>query len=221
MIAGGAASGSGGQTAPRGLFIAFEGMEGCGKSTQIERLAAYLSKIGRATCVTREPGGTRLGETLRRVLLDPASAEIDGWSELFLLEAARRAHVEQVIRPALDRGLIVLSDRFADSSIAYQSGGRELDLEQVESLNRLATGGLTPDLTVLLDVEVEEGLRRIAHRDASHDRMERERIEFHRRVRDAYRQLAVRRGSAYIRIDGALPPDAIEQTIRAHLASRL
>jgi dTMP kinase len=221
VIGEGAAAGSSERAAPRGLFIAFEGGEGCGKSTQIERLASHLASITRDALVTREPGGTPLGEILRRMLLDPANAGIDGWSELFLLEAARRAHVEQVIRPALERGLIVISDRFADSSVAYQGGGRRLDLEQVESLNRIATGGLMPDLTVLLDIDVEEGLRRIARRDASRDRMEQERIEFHCRVRDAYRQLAVRRGGAYIQIDGALPPGEIERTIRARLASRL
>jgi dTMP kinase len=206
VIGEGVGTGAGERPVPRGLFIAFEGGEGCGKSTQIERLAAHLASIGRDAVVTREPGGTPLGEILRRVLLDPAGAGIDGWSELFLLEAARRAHVEQVIRPALERGLIVITDRFADSSVAYQGGGRRLGLEQVEAF---------------LDVEVEEGLRRIARRDASRDRMEQEQIEFHRRVRDAYRQLAARRGSAYILIDGALPPDEIERAIRARLASCL
>lgn len=221
MIDEGVAAGSRERAAARGIFIAFEGTEGCGKSTQIERLAAHLASLGRAALVTREPGGTPLGEILRRVLLDPTGAGIDGWSELFLLEAARHAHVEQVIRPALERGLIVISDRFADSSVAYQGGGRGLDVAQVEWLNRIATAGLMPDLTVLLDIEVEEGLRRIARRDATRDRMEREQIEFHRRVRDAYRHLALRRGSAYIQIDGALPPDKIERAILARLAPSL
>jgi dTMP kinase len=221
VTGGGSEADSRGPVAPRGFFIAFEGTEGCGKSTQIERLAAHLARIGRDALVTREPGGTPLGEILRRVLLDPAGAGIDGWSELFLLEAARHAHVEQVIRPALDRGLVVISDRFADSSVAYQGGGRGLDLEQIEALNRIATAGLMPDLTILLDIEVEEGLRRIARRDASRDRVEQEQIEFHRRVREAYRRLSVRRGSAYVQVDGARPPDEIEQAIRARLAACL
>ncbi|MBM3316472.1 MAG: dTMP kinase [Candidatus Eisenbacteria bacterium] len=205
--------GSGGGA--RGLFLAFEGIEGCGKSTQIERLVAFLARRGRSSLVSREPGGTPLGEALRALLLDPAGRDLDGLTELFLLEAARRAHVERVIRPALRGGRVVVADRFADSSVAYQGGGRGLDVALVERLNELATGGLAPDLTLLLDLEVEVGLSRVARRERRRDRMERERVEFHHRVREAYRALAARRGDRYRLLDASLPADALALEIEA------
>ncbi|MCU0304721.1 MAG: dTMP kinase, partial [Thermoanaerobaculales bacterium] len=135
-----------------GFFITFEGGEGTGKTTQIRRLAAHLEGLGRAVVVTREPGGTPVAEAARAVLLDPALAP-DGLTELFLLEAARRDHVERVIRPALEGGGVVLSDRFADSSTVYQGIVRGLGEELVIRLNRLATGDLEPDLTLVLDLD--------------------------------------------------------------------
>jgi dTMP kinase len=182
---------------PGGLFLAFEGIEGCGKSTQIGLLAAHLTRLGRAHVLTREPGGTPLGDALREILLRPEQDGLDGMTELFLLEAARRAHVRQVIAPARDRGLVVISDRFADSSVAYQGAGRGLGIELVERLNAIATGGVDPDLTLLLDLPVAIGLARVSRRARGADRVEREALVFHERVRQGYLDLALRRGDRY------------------------
>ncbi len=152
----------------RGRFITFEGGEGTGKSTQIALLADWLRAIGRTVLVTREPGGTQVAEAVRAVLLDP-SMEPDGLTELFLLEAARRDHVERVVRPALDRGDVVLSDRYADSSTVYQGMVRGIGVERVEALNRIATEGLEPDLTLVLDLDHESGLNRARSRNAAGD----------------------------------------------------
>jgi dTMP kinase len=206
--------------APRGAFVAFEGIEGCGKSTQIERLSARLARGGRPFIVTREPGGTPLGDALRSLLLSPASRGVDGLIELYLLEASRRAHVFEVILPALDRGRVVLCDRFADSSVAYQGGGRELGVEMVEAMNLQATGGLAPDATILLDLPPEEGLARVGRRPRPEDRMEREALAFHERVRAAYLALAERRGDAYCVIDGLRPPEEVFAAVWDYLGRR-
>lgn len=183
-------------------FIVFEGVEACGKSTQIERLAGRLRAAGKPCVVTREPGGTPLGESIRTLLLEKGTP-LDGLTELFLLSAARHHHVEEVIRPALARGEIVLSDRFADSSVAYQGGGRELPLDIVEKVNRIATGGLVPDLVVLLDLPPQVGFQRMCGRGRSEDRLELEGIDFHERVRAAYLALARRDQNRYRVFDAA------------------
>jgi dTMP kinase len=179
----------------RGIFITFEGGEGTGKSTQIERLRDRLAASGREVVVTREPGGTPLAEAVRRILLDPDQRP-DGLVELFLLEAARRDHVERVIRPALARGAVVLCDRYADSSTVYQGMVRGVGVDTVLSLNRLATGGLEPDLTVVLDVELNEAMGRVedrnSRRPAATSRIDDEPASFHRRVREGYLELARR-----------------------------
>jgi dTMP kinase len=180
-----------------GLFLAFEGIEGCGKSTQIALLAAHLTGLGRSHVLTREPGGTALGDALRELLLRPEQEGLDGMTELFLLEAARRAHVREVIAPACERGLVVISDRYADSSVAYQGVGRGLGVELVERLNAMATGGVEPGLTLLLDLPVAVGLARVSRRARGEDRMEREALVFHERVRQGYLDLARRRGDRY------------------------
>jgi dTMP kinase len=177
----------------RGWFITFEGGEGTGKSTQIEMLAGHLRGQGLTVVVTREPGGTPVAEAVRAVLLDPSLAP-DGLTELFLLEAARRDHVEHVIRPAVERGRVVLSDRFADSSTVYQGMVRGVGVERVVELNRIATGGLDPDVTVVLDFDHESGLQRARSRnaegDGSESRLDDEPSAFHRRVREGFLQLA-------------------------------
>jgi len=206
---------SGGVRPERGIFIVFEGIEGCGKSTQIDRLCAHLTRQQRSFLVTREPGGTSLGDALREILLRPGTSSLDGLTELFLLEAARRAHVREVITPGRLQGLVVISDRFADSSIAYQGVGRGLGVELVERLNALATEGVEADLTILLDVPVEVGLARVAHRARGEDRLEREVRAFHERVREAYLKLARRRGDRYRVIDADRPE---EETFAAILA---
>jgi dTMP kinase len=181
----------------RGVFITFEGTEGTGKSTQAALLAEDLRGEGRRVVVTREPGGTRLGEELRGILLGDGFEELDPTAELFIYMADRAQHVAQVILPALDEGKVVICDRFTDATVAYQGEGRGLRREMIESLNAEAALGLVPDLTVLLDFEdVAEGLGRAAERnrrggkDGPGDRFERKEVDFHRRVQQGYRSLA-------------------------------
>jgi dTMP kinase len=170
-------------------LIAVEGIEGAGKSTQVELVARALRERGIEAVVTREPGGTKAGEAIRAVALD-RDLHLDAVPELLLMLAARSVFVGQVVRPALAAGRIVLTDRYELSTFAYQGGGRGLELEQVKALNRVATGGLSPDLCVVLDVDAEQGLAR--GRGRARDRIEAEDLEFHRRVAAAYRELARR-----------------------------
>lgn len=165
-------------------FIVFEGPEGAGKSTQVVRLGERLRRQGVPVTVTREPGGTPTGDAIRELVLH-ADVEIDPLVEFLLYSASRAQHVREVIRPALQRGEVVLSDRFAGASVAYQGYGRGLDLDFVDDLNRRATDGLRPNLTVLLDLDPAEGLRRVAGRGAE-DRLEREDLAFHQRVREGF-----------------------------------
>jgi dTMP kinase len=178
---------------PEGVFITFEGGEGTGKSTQIARLVEQVRSAGREVVLTREPGGTSVAEAIRSVLLDPAH-EPDGITEILLLEAARHDHVEQLIRPALQRGAVVISDRFADSSTVYQGLVRGLGAAMVRQLNALATGGLMPHRTVVLDMDPDQALGRARDRnqqgDGGESRLDDEPIEFHRSVRDAFLRLA-------------------------------
>ena len=172
----------------RGLFLAFEGPEGAGKSTQIAHLAARLRDHGRHVVTTREPGGTPAGDRIREVLLDP-SLRVDPLPEFLLYAAARAQHVRERILPALNDGADVLCDRFAASSVAYQGYGRGLDPAWVAAVNDVATDALTPDATLLLDLPVDAGLARIAARGAT-DRLERADRAFHQRVRDGFLRLA-------------------------------
>ncbi len=176
----------------KGLFITFEGIEGSGKSTQIKALAQWLTsrKNGRNVLLTREPGGTPLADKIRKTLLDTDSQGITSDKELFLYEVARRDHVLEVIRPALARGEIVLCDRFTDATLAYQGYGRGLSLKKIGLLNQAATGGLKPDLTLLLDVPVDTGLNRARKRSKKLDRIDQESASFHTRVRRGYLTLA-------------------------------
>ena len=176
---------------PRGLFITLEGIEGCGKSTQARLLGAYLRSQGHVTVETREPGGTPLAEKVRSVLLDRADEPVAPETEAFLVLAARRQHVDQVIEPALARGAIVLCDRFSDSTLAYQGYARGLDVPLLERLNRLATHAVTPHLTLLFDLPVATGLaRRRSARETN--RLDRESLRFHQKVRAGFLDLAKR-----------------------------
>lgn len=181
-----------------GLFIAFEGGDGAGKSTQAARLAEALESRGLKVLRTREPGGTPIGEKLRSLVLDHGHGHIDAHTEALIFAASRAAHAGQVIRPALERGDIVLTDRYIDSSVAYQGAGRDLGTEAVRLLNEWATEGLRPDLTVLLDVDPADGRRRRTAGDAAEDRLESEADEFHARIREAFLQLAASRPEAYL-----------------------
>ena len=178
------------------MFITFEGIEGSGKSTQIGRLAAWLEAKGRTVALTREPGGSELGLSLRRILLDAANTHLVARAELFLYLADRAQHVQQVVRPALGQGKVVLCDRFTDSTVAYQGYGRGLDPEMLHSLNQAAVGGVWPDLTVLFDLPPEIGLVRARSRNEeqgaseAEGRFEAEELAFHQRVREGYLKLA-------------------------------
>lgn len=173
----------------RGIFISFEGIEGSGKTTQARLLADHLSKKGYAVVLTEEPGGTPIGLKIREVLLNVDHAEMHPVTELLLYNASRRQHVQEIILPAINAGKVVLTDRFSDSTLAYQGFGRGIDVSVIETLDRMATGGLKPEITLLLDIDVEMGLRR--NRGANKiDRIELEDIEFHKKVRAGYHELA-------------------------------
>lgn len=169
----------------RGFFVTLEGIEGIGKTTQLQRVEARLRAAGLDLEVTREPGGTRIGEAIRGLLLDPGNAEMAQDCELLLMFAARSQHLAQRIRPALAGGTWVLSDRFTDSSFAYQGGGRGLDWQRIRALEDWVQGGLQPDLTLLLDADVDTAIARVTARGGK-DRFEREALEFFHRVREAF-----------------------------------
>lgn len=187
-------SGGPGADAPEraypGLFLAFEGVEGSGKSTQAGLLGEALRAAGREVTLAREPGTTPLGERIRAIVLDGADLEIPGRSELFLMLAARAAFVDQVVRPALEAGHIVISDRFELSTLAYQGAGRGVPVEEIRRANDLATGGLSPDATVLLTLPPEEGALRQERAAKRRDRLESAGVDFHRRVARGYEELA-------------------------------
>lgn len=203
----------------RGIFVVLEGIEGSGKTTQHRRLAEWMDELGLGSVVTREPGGTEVGEDVRRLLLERDRRAIPSETELFLLLAARAAFVRDVVEPALARGDVVLADRYDLSTLAYQGYGRRLDLEAVRRANRLATGGLRADLYVLLDVEVEEGLARHRREGREADRIEASGEAFFRRVRDGYRQLAGDEERIRL-LDGSGSPDEVQRRIRTVLRER-
>lgn len=195
----------------KGLLITFEGIEGSGKSTQLERLAGYLREQGRIVLITREPGGTHLGGLIRNILLNPELVEMDDKTELLLYLAERAQHVTEVIKPALADGQIVLCDRFSDSTLAYQGYGRGLPLKRIIDIDSWATGDLTPNLTIFLDVGAREGLKRATKRKA--DRIERERLEFHQGVRKGYLKLAEKFAGRYAVIDASKSLELIHAEI--------
>jgi dTMP kinase len=190
----------------QGLFITFEGMDGSGKTTQIRLLSERLRGQGRAVLENAEPGGTRIGIEIRRILLDSANQELCPTAELLLYFACRAQNVEERIMPALAEGRIVLSDRFTDSTLAYQGCGRGLGMETVMALDRIACRGLVPDLTLLIDIDAETSLARAHARNASirhsETRMDEQSLEFHRKVYEAYHALAAREPYRFRIIDG-------------------
>jgi dTMP kinase len=196
-------------------FITLEGIEGSGKSTQAVRLAKAL---GPATILTQEPGGTEIGRAIRTLLLDVRQKGMAPQTEVLLFFADRAQHVAEVVRPALSEGRTVVSDRYVDSSIAYQGYGRGIDLELIRVVAGAATGGLVPDLTVFIDVSVEVGMVRVGKR-GHHDRLEGEVFEFHARVRDGYRTLAAADPGRWVTVDGEADADDVErQVMKAVLA---
>ena len=203
------------------FFITFEGIEGCGKSTQVQLLAKALTSRGTDVVVTREPGGCAIADQIRNILLDAANSGLTPSAELLLYAAARAQHVAEVVQPALQAGRTVICDRFTDATIAYQGYGRGLNLATIARLNAEASGGTLPDLTVLLDCPVEVGLKRAFARinstaGAREERFELESVQFHQRVRDGYLALAAEQPERFAVVDGSL---AIDETAAAILAA--
>jgi len=209
----------------REKFITFEGIDGSGKTTQMRLLAERLRAEGRDVFETAEPGGTSVGQQIRRILLDSANQDLRPTAELLLYFASRAQNVEQCIRPALQAGKIVLCDRFTDSTLAYQGYARGLGAETVLALDRIACHGLTPDLTLLIDVDVEMGLARMRARNArgsaNETRLDDESREFHRKVRDAYLAIARQHADRFRVIDGRAAPEDVAarvwENVRNHV----
>jgi len=206
---------------PRLPFITFEGSEGCGKSTQVQRLAARLKRAGVLYLVTREPGGTPIGETIRELLqFAPHGGGMTPQTELLLFEASRSQLVRETIKPALESGLCVIADRFFDSTTVYQGVARKLNQQIVERLNAFAVGDFVPDITFVLDIDAETARSRLKRTVRRPDRMEQESTEFYDRVRTGYRELAIRDPHRIILIDGARPADEVENEIWEMISNR-
>ena len=206
---------------PRGRFITLEGGEGAGKSTQAPLLVGALEGAGIAALGTREPGGSQGAEAIRRLLLEGESARWDAQQEVLLLVAARRDHVARLIEPALARGLWVVCDRFADSTLAYQGYGRNLPLADIDMLHRFALGGFAPDLTLILDLPVAIGHARAAARPAVADRFERLDPAFHDRLRQGFREIAAGDPDRCVLIDAAAEPAEVHRAVLDAVAQRL
>jgi dTMP kinase len=205
----------------RGRLITVEGGEGAGKSTQVDLLLAALGHAGIAATRTREPGGSEGAEAIRRLLLDGATERWDAVGEALLLYAARRDHVVRLIQPALDRGVWVVCDRFADSTLAYQGYGRGLPLADLRALHRLALGDFAPDLTLILDLPVAEGLARAARRSGNPDRFERLDAAFHERLRQGFLQIAGDDPARCLVIDAGGDQGSVHRSVLAAVAARL
>lgn len=204
------------------MFITFEGIEGCGKTTQVKRFAKRLKGLGISLITTLEPGGTRIGKDIRKILLDSRNRNLSPLTELFLYAADRAQHVEELIKPALDEGKWVICDRFFDATVAYQGIARGQDMELIGILNEEATQGIQPDITFLLDCPVHMGLNRALERNEAQsqkgqDRFEREALDFHRAVREGYLELARKNQDRFVIIDTTLPKDEVEEKIFQHI----
>lgn len=204
----------------KGLFITFEGGDGSGKSTQSARLVEWLQQQGRTVLTTREPGGTDLGEELREIVLH-RRGEIAPRAEALLYAADRAHHIATKVRPALERGEVVIQDRYLDSSVAYQGAGRVLDADEVRDVSLWATEGLLPDLTILLDLDAAAGQARLADARTRYDRLEAAGDDFHQRVRDAYLALAAAEPQRFLVLDASQPVDTIAAAIRERVAGLL
>ena len=207
-------------TDSRGRFISIEGGEGAGKSTQVGLLVAALDRAGVPVRATREPGGSSGGEAIRRLLLEGEGDRWDAIGEALLLVAARRDHVARVITPALAQGLWVVSDRFADSTTAYQGHGKGVALQDLATLHRIALGDFAPDLTVILDLPVEIGLARAAARSAA-DRFERLDRDFHEKLRQGFRRIAADNPIRCVLVDASGDPQSVHRTVAAAVEQRL
>ncbi len=202
-----------------GVFITFEGIEGSGKSTQISLLHRHLTAAGREVTLTREPGGTAIGDQIRKILLDPANKSLDAAAELLLYAASRAQHLREVILPALEAGRVVLCDRFSDATLAYQGYGRGLSIPMIRELDRIVTAGLRPRLTILFDIDARAGLGRARGRNKraglhGEARFENEAVAFHTRVRDGYYLLAQEEPDRIRLVNAARTPGEIERDVR-------
>ncbi len=202
--------------AQKGKFITLEGSEGCGKTTNMSYIEQLLNEAGVELIVTREPGGTPLGETLRTILLDSSQTTISADTELMLMFAARAQHMHEKIEPALDDGKWILCDRFVDATYAYQGGGRGFDLKRIAALDHWVLGGFRPDLTLYLDIGVEQGLKRAEAR-AELDRFEREKPDFFERVRSGYLDRVAADPDRFRVVDAGEPLEQVEQSIKRHI----
>ncbi len=203
------------------MFITFEGPDGSGKSTQARRLAAWLRARGYQVILSREPGGTDIGDQIREVLHDPHNTAMDARTEILLYSASRAQHVAQRIRPALAAGKIVISDRYADSTLAYQGYGRQLDLETLRTITAFATGDLTPHLTLYLDIAPQEGLQRRQMGGGEWNRLDAETLECHRRVRAGYLELVKQAPERWAMIDATRPVEEVQSEIKALVQAKL
>jgi dTMP kinase len=199
----------------RGLFLTFEGIDGCGKSTQTALLAAYLDKKGVEYIVTREPGGTDIAEQIREVILSRRNAAMGDACELLLYLAARAQHLAETIIPALDKGVVVLCDRFQEATFAYQGFGRGLPLDKLEQLNSFATGGLVPEKTFVFDISVERAFERMRNMNKKPDRLEMGSSEFYRRIREGYLSLASAHRHRIVLLQGDKPAGELFEEVRA------
>lgn len=202
----------------KGKLITFEGIEGCGKSTQARLLAEYFERRGKEVFLTREPGGPQISEKIREILLSNENEEMLARTEVLLYAASRSQHTGEWIMPAMKDGKIVISDRYYDSTLAYQGAARKIDRKVIDSITRFATFDIKPEITILIDIPVETGLSRIKQKDA--DRLERESIDFHRKVRRAFLELA-KEEERYIVIDGTRSIDAINKEIILRIEERI
>jgi dTMP kinase len=203
------------------VFITLEGPEGSGKTTQVPLLVDWLHEQGYTVDVTREPGGTDIGNQIRDVLHDPCNTAMDAIAEILLYSADRAQHVAQCVRPALAAGKIVVSDRYYDSTLAYQGYGRGLNLEMLRAITTFATGGLKPDLTLYLDIAPETGLRRRQANEEEWNRLDAEALDFHQRVRAGYRELITQEPERWAVIDAARPVEEVQEAIRMQVKARL
>ena len=206
----------------KGFLVSLEGPEGAGKTSVLEALIPILEDRGVEVLTTREPGGVLIGEKIREVILDPSHTEMDPKTELLLYIASRRQHLVEKVLPALAAGKLVIMDRFIDSSVAYQGFGRGLDIDAIDWLNEFATDGLKPDLTLYFDIEVEEGLARIAaNSDREVNRLDMEGLNLHRKVRQGYLSLLEREGNRIEKIDASLPLDQVIENTQQLLFDRM
>ncbi len=209
------------------FFITFEGIEGCGKTTQVSLLKDFLENRSYRVVTTREPGGTKIGNAIRKIVLDPGNADIDIKTELLLYQASRAQLIKDVIKPSLEQGCIVLCDRFTDATLAYQGYAQGISRDLINNLNQFATDTLIPDFTVLIDCPVEIGIKRAKDRNdtrrqtVSEDRFEEKSIAFHQKVRLGYLQIAEQHSARFHIVDGRDDPSAVHQDIRLTLLKKM